>query len=96
MGNKSPKTNVYIDVFNLYFGALKESRHKWLNLAEFCRKLLPRKVGVINPQLHGHPSKPLIQNATFFRQLRASILASCQFPSPLTDATGTFHKPPSW
>ena len=34
-------TNVYIDGFNLYYGAVKNSPHRWLNLAELCRLLLP-------------------------------------------------------
>jgi len=35
------KTNVYIDGFNLYFGCLRNTPYKWLNLAEFCRQSLP-------------------------------------------------------
>ncbi len=35
------KTNVYIDGFNLYRAALRNTPYKWLNLAEVCRKLLP-------------------------------------------------------
>ncbi|MDP6042576.1 MAG: NYN domain-containing protein [Candidatus Latescibacteria bacterium] len=34
------KTNVYIDGFNLYFGAVSRTPYKWLNVAEVCRKLL--------------------------------------------------------
>ncbi|ADJ26732.1 conserved hypothetical protein [Dehalogenimonas lykanthroporepellens BL-DC-9] len=35
------KTNVYIDGFNLYYGALKYTGYKWLNLYEMCRRLFP-------------------------------------------------------
>ncbi|MPY95183.1 MAG: NYN domain-containing protein [Acidimicrobiia bacterium] len=35
-------TNVYIDGFNLYYGALKDTPHKWLDLEAMCRRLLPR------------------------------------------------------
>ncbi|MDV2989069.1 MAG: NYN domain-containing protein [Dehalogenimonas sp.] len=35
------KTNVYIDGFNLYYGALKYSPFKWLNLAMLCSNLFP-------------------------------------------------------
>ena len=35
------KTNVYIDGFNFYFGAVKGTPYKWLNPAEMCRLLLP-------------------------------------------------------
>ncbi|MBI3922699.1 MAG: NYN domain-containing protein [Armatimonadetes bacterium] len=34
-------TNVYVDGFNLYYGALKNTPYRWLNLSELCRLLLP-------------------------------------------------------
>jgi uncharacterized LabA/DUF88 family protein len=33
--------NVYIDGFNLYYGAVKGSPFKWLNLAALCHRMLP-------------------------------------------------------
>ena len=36
----SVRTNVYIDGFNFYFGAVKGTPYKWVNLAEMCRRLL--------------------------------------------------------
>ena len=36
------KTNVYIDGFNLYYGAVKGTPHKWLDLAALCTRLFPR------------------------------------------------------
>jgi uncharacterized LabA/DUF88 family protein len=36
------KVRVYIDGFNLYYGALKGTPHKWLDLVEFSRQLLRR------------------------------------------------------
>lgn len=35
------KTNVYIDAFNLYFGCLKNSNYKWLNIWELATSSLP-------------------------------------------------------
>ena len=35
-------TNVYIDGFNLFYGALKGSPYKWLDLDAVCRRLLPK------------------------------------------------------
>ena len=35
-------TNVYIDGFNLYYGCLKGTPYRWLDLAEMSRRLLPR------------------------------------------------------
>jgi len=35
------RLNVYIDGFNLYYGAVKGTPFKWLNLHAVCRKLFP-------------------------------------------------------
>jgi uncharacterized LabA/DUF88 family protein len=35
------RTYVYVDAFNLYYGALANSRNKWLDLEKFCDGLLP-------------------------------------------------------
>ena len=34
------KANVYVDGFNLYYGALKGTRYKWLDLSSLCQTLL--------------------------------------------------------
>lgn len=34
-------THVYIDGFNLYFGCLKGTPHRWLDLQAFSERLLP-------------------------------------------------------
>lgn len=36
------RTIVYIDGFNLYYGALRGTTHKWLDLEALCRRLLPK------------------------------------------------------
>ena len=36
------KTIVYIDGFNLYYGAVKGTPYKWLNVMTLCRLLLPK------------------------------------------------------
>ena len=51
-------------------------------------------VGVLNPQKK--PSRALKDTANFYRQIRQGTLSASQFPTTLTDATGTFHKPPRW
>jgi hypothetical protein len=35
------KTNVYIDGFNLYYGCVRDTPHKWLDLSALCARLLP-------------------------------------------------------
>lgn len=37
-----PVTNVYIDGFNLYYGALKGTGYKWLDVSALARLLLPK------------------------------------------------------
>jgi uncharacterized LabA/DUF88 family protein len=41
VASKSLKTYVYVDGFDLYYGALRKSPYKWLDLAKFCQRLLP-------------------------------------------------------
>ena len=36
------KTIVYIDGFNLYYGLLRFSQNKWLDVVMFAKSLLPR------------------------------------------------------
>jgi uncharacterized LabA/DUF88 family protein len=59
-----------------------------------AEKELGIRVGVINP----HPPKyrSRVLKATFFNQLRPSVLADCQLPDVLVDEQGEFHKPASW
>lgn len=205
-------TNLYIDGFNLYYGAIKGTQHKWLDLEALCRRLLPKddikriryftakvsarpgdpqqpqrqqtylralktlpsvsihyghflthavrlplvnpprrgprtaevlkteekgsdvnlashllldaflndcdvavvisndsdlrvpiriaeqqldvSVGIVNP--HRAKNRSRVLHATFFKQLRASVLAQCQLPEVMSDRNGTFRKPTSW
>jgi uncharacterized LabA/DUF88 family protein len=36
-----PRTFVYVDGFNLYYGAVKDTALKWLNIRRLCELLLP-------------------------------------------------------
>jgi uncharacterized LabA/DUF88 family protein len=38
----SVATNVYVDAFNLYYGSLKGTSYRWLDLAALCARLLPK------------------------------------------------------
>lgn len=35
-------TNVYVDAFNLYYGSLKGTPYRWLDVGALCARLLPR------------------------------------------------------
>ena len=68
--------NVYIDGFNLYYGALKGTPYKWLDVSAMCRLLLPDyPIGKIRyftsrvePQPHDEQGP--IRQATYFRALQ--------------------------
>jgi len=55
-------THVYIDGFNLYYGLLKGTPHRWLDLERFCDQLLPkntvRKVYYFTANVDARPQDP--------------------------------------
>jgi uncharacterized LabA/DUF88 family protein len=61
---------------------------------EVAQHELGLRVGVVNPHPPARRSRAL--RPTFFKQLRTSTLAACQFPPVLTDATGAIRKPARW
>jgi len=56
------RTNVYVDGFNLYYGAVKGTPYKWLNLEELCKLLLPNedihRIRYFTALVSGRPSDP--------------------------------------
>lgn len=69
-------TYVYIDGFNLFYGCLKGSAYKWLDLEALCRRLLPsddiqriRYFTAIVEARDDDPQKPQRQQ-TYLRALR--------------------------
>ncbi len=55
-------TVVYIDGFNFYYGAVRKTPHKWLDIIQMCEKLLPRhqitKVKYFTARVSARPSDP--------------------------------------
>jgi len=70
------KANVYVDGFNLYYGAVKGTPCRWLDIAAMCRLLLPRDqinrikyfTALVNPR-PSDPGQPVRQR-TYLRALR--------------------------
>jgi len=70
------RTNIYIDAFNLYFGALKETPFRWLNITKLCRVLLPKNdiknikyyTALVKPRKND-PNQPIRQQ-TYLRALK--------------------------
>lgn len=85
-----PDTYVYIDGFNLYYGALKRTPYKWLDLAKLCQVMLPNdKVASIqyftarvSARVY-NPSAPLDQQV-YLRALRTIPNLSITFGHFLT------------
>ena len=42
LGGIGVKTNVYVDALNLYYGAVRGTAHKWLDIRRMCELLLPK------------------------------------------------------
>lgn len=56
------ETPVYIDGFNLYYGLLRPTPYKWLDLEQFCDRLLPRntvrKIYYFTAKVDARPHDP--------------------------------------
>lgn len=98
------RTNVYIDGFNLYYGCLKGSPHKWLDLAAFCQASFPPPRNQINRIRYftahvnarpNDPQQPQRQQA-FLRALRTIPHLSVHLGSYLEKPTRMpLHPPPA-
>jgi hypothetical protein len=75
---------VYIDGFNLYFGALRDSPElKWLDVAQLGRRLLPKQHELVSVKFftaritprNGDETAPLRQDA-YLRAIAANPLVS--------------------
>lgn len=53
------RTNVYVDGFNLYYGALRGTPYKWLDIRRMCELLL--KKHTVAPR-RGHARRPTKAN----------------------------------
>lgn len=79
MSQRPKRTTVYVDGFNLYYGCLKGTPYRWLDLDALCRKLLPRndiaRIRYFTALVHGRPDNPGQEQRqlTYLRALRAYI-----------------------
>src|SRR5437899_2369590 len=71
------RTCIYIDGFNLYYGALKNSVYKWLDPAKMCRKLLKatdtiEAIKYFTAEVAARPHDPdqPVRQQTYLRALR--------------------------
>jgi hypothetical protein len=56
--------NVYVDAFNLYYGAVKDTPYKWLDLRSLAEKLITshevKRIRYFTARLHPRPDDPQI------------------------------------
>jgi len=70
------KTIVYVDGFNLYYGAVKGTPYKWLNVKTLCQLLLPKnqiiRIKYFTAPVIARPNDPHQPNRQqlFFRALQ--------------------------
>ena len=98
------RTFIYIDGFNLYYGAVKGTPYKWLNLDDLCRTYLDptkndiHKIKYFTAPVKSRPSDPEqnIRQQTFLRALKTiphieiilGHFLSHEVSMPLADGTG--------
>ncbi len=62
IGGKPIPSFIYVDGFNLYYGAVKGTPYKWLDLYKMCRLLLPKnqvlKIKYFTALVNARPQDP--------------------------------------
>jgi hypothetical protein len=99
------KTNVYVDGFNLYYGAVRNTSFRWLDIHKLCRLLLPKneihRIRYFTALVQNTPNDPTKaqRQQTFIRALETlpnfsvhygSFLAS-KVRMPLVNPTALEH-----
>jgi uncharacterized LabA/DUF88 family protein len=70
------KTYVYIDGFNLYYGALRKTPYRWVNVRKLCELLLPKntidEIKYFTARVSARPGDPdqPVRQQLFFRALQ--------------------------
>lgn len=80
------RTNVYVDGFNLYYGCVRGTPYKWLNIAELCRLSLPghyqiHRIRYFTALVKPRPNDPNqgVRQQTFIRALETLPNLSVQY-----------------
>jgi hypothetical protein len=69
------RTNFYIDAFNLYYGCVKRTPYKWLNLQTLCQLSFPKdqvnRIRYFTARVKARPSDPQqpVRQAVYLRAL---------------------------
>lgn len=87
------RTRVYIDGFNLYYGCLKRTPYKWLDVHGLCTMLLPRNqidlVRYFTAKISARPNDPdqATRQQTYLRALSTNPAVSIHLGHFLTHPT---------
>lgn len=87
------RTNVYVDGFNLYYGSLRRTRFKWLDLAALCRNALAKHHVINRIRYFTALTKPTATNPQQQIRQLAYIRALQTIPN-LTVHQGSFQSNP--
>jgi uncharacterized LabA/DUF88 family protein len=97
-------TNVYIDGFNLYYGCLKGTSSKWLDLAAFCWASFPpprntiHRIRYFTAHVNARPNNPQqrVRQQAYLRALRTIPQLTVHLGSYLEKPTRMpLYPPPS-
>ena len=79
---------VYVDGFNLYYGSLKRTPYKWLDLSRLCTAMLPNDrvtaIKYYTARISARPGNPEAPNgvATTISTPRTSAFTCGRIPTP--------------
>ena len=82
---KRPQTIVYIDGFNFYYGAVRDTPYKWLDFETLCQSMLPRdqivKIRYFTSRVSARPDDPQqpVRQETYLRALATLPLVEIHF-----------------
>lgn len=90
MTTEQPETIVYIDGFNFYYGALKGTKCKWLDIEALCRLMLPKdrlvKIRYFTARVRPRPDNPhqAVRQQAYLRALKTLPLVEIHYGHFLT------------
>jgi uncharacterized LabA/DUF88 family protein len=88
------RTNVYIDGFNFYYGCIKGTPHRWLDLGAYCRTVFPNNT-IHRIRYFTALVKPTAQDPTQQQRQLAYLRALATIPH-LSIHYGRFSVMPKW
>ncbi len=95
------KANIYVDGFNLYYGAVRRTPYKWLNIADMCRVMMPNddinRIRYFTALVDPRPNDPdqLTRQKTFLRALQTIPNLSIHYGHFLSHTVDMHLAPPA-